>query len=94
MISTALMVVPLWPPPEVAQTCKGSGDTHISLCFAPMEGREALSPGCSSWEYSFEKDSGDHRCLPDRMGGQCGNTGWCGVFGNPLGGSGTSTSWN
>ncbi|XP_030272829.1 uncharacterized protein LOC115581680 [Sparus aurata] len=74
------------PPPEITQTCKGSGDTHVSPGFAPMEGHEAPSPGCPPWEYSFEKDGGNHRCLPDRVGSSVGTQdgAWC--LGTPLGG--------
>ena len=53
-------------------------------CFAPMEGHEAPYLGCSPWEYSFEKDGGDHGCLPDRVHQRLGTEGrFPGVEGCP-----------
>ena len=54
----------------------------VRVTRMPMEGREAPSPG---WEYSFEKDGGDHRCLPDREGAVWEHRMVLGL-GTPLGG--------
>ncbi len=59
-------------PPEVGQTRETTGDTYMSSSFTPMEGQGTFTSRSPSWEHSIEKDSGNHRRLPGRLGNSQG----------------------